>query len=507
MTIIKRCLLVLFVLLSQLPTAHANVHEYFRSIQTNPDALYTFFKAMPKGGELHYHLAGGASAETMLALVANHNYCLNRRTAIIEKSGKHCDGIPSRTLLNQPDLYNQTIEAWSMERFIPDQQSAHDHFFDAFYKFISVVSNFRPQLLAEIMKHAADQHEHYLEIMILPDDAHSAGFGQLIETTTSLEKKQGILLSNQPFQNNIEFTIEESARILQQARRQLQCEKVNPQEPACQITVKFQYYLLREQPLDHFFAQGLNGFAAASLSPDLVGINLVQAEDDPIALRDYRKQMQIINFLHRAYPSVHIALHAGELTSNLVPPEALNFHIHDAVFVGQAERIGHGVSIKHENERSKLLTYMAQKPVPIEINLSSNETILSISHQQHPLRYYLAHQVPVVLSTDDEGILRTDLTQQYVIAAHRHQLDYSTLKTLNRNTLTYNFLPGPSLWSDPNQGIPVKACSDFNQLACQKFLSSSPKATLQWQLEKALAVFEQQFEFQPAASKNRNLCL
>jgi adenosine deaminase len=59
----------------------------------------------------------------------------------------------------------------------------------------------------------------------------------------------------------------------------------------------------------------------------------------------------------------------------------------------------------------------------------------------HPLHYYLDHQVPVVLSTDDEGILRTDLTREYVRAVMEQQLDYQQLKTITRNAITYSFLP------------------------------------------------------------------
>ncbi|AHE67891.1 adenosine deaminase [Legionella oakridgensis ATCC 33761 = DSM 21215] len=266
-----------------------------------------------------------------------------------------------------------------------------------------------------------------------------------------------------------------------------------PQQPVCNLTVKFQYYILREQPLDQVFAQALNGFIAASQSPDIIAINLVQAEDGIISLRDYRHQMQIINFLHETYPNVHIALHAGELSPKAVSPDALNFHIHDAVFTGKAERIGHGVDIAYENNAEILMNHMAKKPIAVEINLTSNQEILNISGVNHPLRYYLLHQVPVVLSTDDEGILRTDLTRQYVEAVLHHGLDYQTIKTINRNALTYSFLPGNSLWSNANQGIPVKVCLNLNSQACKSFIKDNEKARLQWQLETQLLAFEKQY--------------
>lgn len=37
----------------------ANIQSHFDQIKNDPNALYAFLKSMPKGGELHYHLAGG----------------------------------------------------------------------------------------------------------------------------------------------------------------------------------------------------------------------------------------------------------------------------------------------------------------------------------------------------------------------------------------------------------------------------------------------------------------
>ena len=70
----------------------------------------------------------------------------------------------------------------------------------------------------------------------------------------------------------------------------------------------------------------------------MVGINLVAPEDDPVALRDYRLHMAMIGWLSRQMPDVNIALHAGELTQGLTPPETLRHHIADAVNVAGAKR-------------------------------------------------------------------------------------------------------------------------------------------------------------------------
>jgi adenosine deaminase len=48
--------------------------------------------------------------------------------------------------------------------------------------------------------------------------------------------------------------------------------------------------------------------------------------------------------------------------------------------------------------------------------------------------------VPVVLSTDDAGVLRIDLTNEYFRAARDYGLGYRELKAISRNGLRYSFL-------------------------------------------------------------------
>ena len=470
----------------------ADINSHFAAIKSDPNALYAFFKSMPKGGELHYHLAGGAYPETMLALAASDDYCINPKTLNISKTKTLCDGIKATSISTKPELYNQVIQAWSMKGFTPGHESSQDHFFAGFSKFLPIVFDFRPQLLVEIMKRAANQHELYLEMMILPDNGYSATFAEPASGPIGYSEKRRTLLANKNFRKNISYTVAESKRILLKARQELGCDTL-PQQAVCILTIKFQYYIMREQPLDNVFAQALNGFAAAALSNDIVGVNLVQDEDGITSLRDYREQMRIFKFLHSAYPEVHIALHAGELAPGAVLPAELRFHIHDAIFTGQAARIGHGVSIAYENGAENTLKHMAKASIPVEINLTSNREILNIAGKEHPLNYYLAHHVPVVLSTDDEGMLRTDLTREYVEAVLTHGLDYPTIKTINRNALTYSFLPGKSLWLDPGKHIVVNECHTLTNTTCKQFIKENEKARLQWLLEERLTAFENKF--------------
>lgn len=478
--------------------AQASIQSHFDQIKDNPNALYTFFKSMPKGGELHYHLSGGAYPEIMLELASKNDFCLDTTTSKVSKNTTGCNDMDTKNLLNQPDIYANTVRSWSMKDFVPGKESRHDHFFDSFYKFNAIIEEHQPELVAEVLKVAAQQNEQYMELMILPDNAQSMSFGDLLKSSDSFSQKRALLLANKEFQNNINHTALEAEHILQKAHQELGCE-AHPERKACQIKVKFIYYSLREQALDNLFAQTLNAFesVAQSLKKNgvLVGVNLVQPEDGIISLRDYHQQMQIYQYMHQMYPQVNIALHAGELTQEFGTPADLDYHIHDALFTGQAQRIGHGIDIAYEDHAKETLDYMAKQHKAVEINLISNLKILNISGNQHPLNYYLKHKVPVVLSTDDEGILRTNLSLQYVEAVLKHGLDYKTIKQINRNALTYAFLPGTSIWADANTAQLIQDCQDLNSQSCKQFIKASEKAQLQWNLEQKLNEFENSFSF------------
>jgi adenosine deaminase len=183
-----------------------------------------------------------------------------------------------------------------------------------------------------------------------------------------------------------------------------------------------------------------------------------------------------------------------------VPPEGLRFHIRQAVELGHAERIGHGVDALYEDDAPALLKELAQKHTMVEINLSSNEGILGISGADHPFPLYRAAHVPVALSTDDEGVSRIDITLEYLRAALDYHLGYQDLKQLARTGMEHDFLPGASLWAtadaftDPAtqcKGQPLGA--DKPTAACKTFLDGSEKAAAQWELEGRFRAFEAKF--------------
>jgi adenosine deaminase len=175
----------------------------------------------------------------------------------------------------------------------------------------------------------------------------------------------------------------------------------------------------------------------------IVGFNLVQPEDSPVPMRDFPLHMSMIDALHPVYPDVPIALHAGELTEGLVPPEGLRFHIRASIEQGHARRIGHGVSVMHEDDAQGLLRIMADRGILVEVALSSNDAILGVRGSRHPLTAYLEAGVPVALVTDDEGVSRTTLSREFQRAVEEHGLDYWTLRRMARASLEHAFVEAP----------------------------------------------------------------
>jgi adenosine deaminase len=181
----------------------------------------------------------------------------------------------------------------------------------------------------------------------------------------------------------------------------------------------------------------------------------------------------------------------------MVPPEGLRFHIREAVELGHAERIGHGVDVLYEDHAPGLLQKMAARHIMVEINLTSNDIILGVKGADHPLSSYRAAHVPVSLSTDDEGVSRIDITHEYVKGAMEQNLSYIDLKQMARASLEHAFLHGENLWAAPDDFAhrkPVCAApitvTRSPGAACAALLKASEKAAEQWELERRFAEFE-----------------
>jgi adenosine deaminase len=464
----------------------ASIEHRFAELKKNPPRLYAFLYKMPKGADLHSHLSGAVYAESFLETAADRHLCVDRAALALLDTSSCRPGQPdAATIRSDNDLRNALIDSFSMRNFVPGKESGHDHFFDTFNKFGALSSG---EFVSEIARRAADQNESYVELMALSGGSvnalgASAGFDGNFEASRQKLEAAGLAKSVANLKDSLN-------RIEQTRIAKLGCRD-HADSAACRVEIGYVYQVLREFPKEQVFAQVLAGFALAASDPRVVAINFVQAEDGYHSMTDYHLHMQMVDFAKKIYPAVHITLHAGELAPGLVPPEGLLFHIREAVELGHAERIGHGVDLMYETDPESLLREMRDRHIDVEINLTSNDGILGVKGDQHPFQTYRRAGVPVSLSTDDEGVNRSDLTEEFVRAVETYNLSWADLKELVRNSIEYSFAPGASYWKDRRYTTVVSACAAGRRTAdCHAYLEKNEKARLGADLEERFAAFE-----------------
>jgi hypothetical protein len=390
------------------------------------------------------------------------------------------------------------IDAWSMRNWKSGDESGHDHFFATFDKF-GLASHTHPaEAIAAATNLAGSDHLLYVEFMHTADSGAAAQLAGKVEWNPDYAKMRDALLAA----GMKDVAAETSKKVAAEdarAREILKCGTPDA-APGCNVTVRYLYQVLRGLRHEIVFAQILLGFELASSDPKFVGLNLVMPEDWYVPIHDFNEHMAMLDYLHSVYPKVHIALHAGELAMGLVPPEDLAFHIRASVEGGHAERIGHGVDVMNEKDPISLLHEMAERNVLVEICLTSNDIILGVSGDDHPLPIYMKYGVPVALATDDEGVSRSDMTHEYLRAVETYHLSYLDLKRMARQSLEHSFLPGASLWTDTKLVFRmVSACAgdtaapEKPSAACEEFLVANERAHEQWKLETEFAKFEKKY--------------
>ncbi len=494
-------------------------------------ALHAFLEKMPKGADLHMHLSGAVYAETFLKDAVDEHLCIDPVAhSLIKNAGQAgsqspstapaCPKgtLPASAAFQDQKLYDALIDAFSMRSFVPsDGVSGHDQFFATFARYGAISHDRTAEWLDEVAVRAARQNEQYLEVMGTPDFtqartlATQLGWPTAVETSSlgdtsaaaqpdgasqvQLSALRDKLLAAGLRENAALDRAEFDGTLAQ--RRQMEHCGTPSAVPACSVEIRILYQVLRSAPPQQVFAQTLLAFEVASTDPNVVGLNFVQPEDAYMAMSEYHRQMLMLDYLHSVYPRVHISLHAGELAEGLVPPAGLRFHIREAVELGHAERIGHGVDVMDESDPKLLLREMADRHIMVEINLTSNAVILGVVPPNHPLPQYRAAHVPVALSTDDEGVSRIDLTHEYVRAATDFGLGYRDLKQMVRTGIAHTFLPGTDLWLKQDYFTRVVAPCANQPLGavtpkadCISFLRENPRAAQEWELERRFRVFE-----------------
>jgi adenosine deaminase len=471
---------------------------------------------MPKGGDLHSHTSGAVTPESLIEWGAMDGACYNKATGVASAGPCAAGTVSMSDALTDQTLYDEMIAAWSIESFMGTLLQQHQHFFDAFGKFGAIQTDARSDdMVAEIRHIAGANKQVYVELM---QGFGSGGIGTMAESkfmmgdtwdeATLLQRRQEII-AEPAFAtaiNTIKTTI---ANTLSGSDSLLKCGTPMA-DVGCNVDVRFMVSANRTRTRAYVFGQWVFAYELAQVVPELVGVNLVSPEENANSLLYYDDSMFALGVLNTfnngdsKRKPVHIALHAGELIPEVLPMSMegqshLTFHIRNAVDIAGAERIGHGSDVLGETAGAgpaDLMATMAQKGVMVEINLTSNDALLGMSGANHPLNPYIKANVPVGLSTDDLGILRIEITDEYVRAVQEHDLGYVAIKKMARTTLEHAFMEGKSLWKtrDDFTAHVDECASDMAgqtpSAACDAFLTANPKARLQWRHEVDIAAFE-----------------
>ena len=424
--------------------AEQQTARYFESIRNSPPLLEAFLREMPKGGDLHNHLSGAVYAESYLQFAIHGGLCIDRKALAFAAAPCDAarDSVPAEVALTNPFLYRVLIDALSMRDFHPYSQpgiseSGEDHFFATFGRFGLVSRAHTGEMLAEVASRAGRQNESYLELTLGLD-----------RTSAQLASKVGWIddfdqMRQKLTEAGIAEAVSEVRKKLDDAEaekdRLLSCDDSGHADPGCKVTIRYIYEVYRGTPKEQVFAEIMSGFALAKADHRYVAVNPVMPEDGYTSMHDYDLHMRMFAYFHKLYPDVHLTEHAGELAAGLVPPSGLRSHIRDAVEIGDAERIGHGVDVMREDRPIELLRQMARKKIAVEICLTSNDLILGVKGDRHPFLIYRKYGVPVVIATDDEGVSRSEMTHEYLRAVESYGLSYADLKKIVRDSLQYSF--------------------------------------------------------------------
>ena len=483
------CALLLFVLSSSIYASERSTAKYFEKIKTDPVLLRQFLYAFPKGGDLHNHLDGAIYAENMITWAAADGRCVNLQSMAFSLAP--CDPDNNRpsvaSVKNNTDIVNRIIDAFSVRNYKLGSKSGSDQFFSTFAKFFAATFGREGDMLNEVTRRAAKQNTYYLELM------QSWNMGDARASAHQLDQQDTLIDEAAAKTSTLIDSVEAK-------RRELQNCGLADASSACRVQVRYLAQILRSFPRDQVRAQTKLAVRLMQSDHRVVGLNFVAPEHDPTSLKDYHWQMKMIaeETAVLAQDQRNISLHAGELALGLVPPEALGFHVREAVEIAGAKRIGHAVDVIHDPEARDLLAHMATNGIAVEINLTSNDVILDVSGDEHPFELFRSFDVPLTISTDDEGVSRIDLTHEYQRAVETYDLSYQDLKQLARNALQYSFLEGQSLFLEGQLNSISPQCQsslgkDKNpDSVCQEFLTANTKAAAQRDLEIKINTFENQ---------------
>jgi adenosine deaminase len=397
----------------------ARINSWFEDCKSSEQELIAFLHKMPKGADLHNHPSGAVDAEDVIRLASEQGLYYdreNRRFSAEVPEGPYWSPAdftdPTQTQINQ--AYSEVMNVLTMRTVDGeanrdgDGRIGHDHFFN-YFTATAAVNIPKDMMLEKLIREAVSQRIGYLELM-----------------TT--------------------YTAPEDVQRVEELKEKVLAEAALEGE-AWHLEINYIASLVRTLSLEEFESQ-LAWATERYYTPGLniVGITILAPEDNPIALRDYDAQMDLINAAYEKSMTEHpenplrFTLHAGELTLENAPYSVLSTRLSDTLDRGHAVRVDHGTAIGWDNKVYELLARMREENVGVTVCLTSNMGILDGDDFHSQFTLYHDYGVPVSLGTDDEGVERTNLTAEYAKAAQWFDLGYEDLKELARNGIRISLL-------------------------------------------------------------------
>jgi adenosine deaminase len=128
---------------------------------------------------------------------------------------------------------------------------------------------------------------------------------------------------------------------------------------------------------------------------------------------------------------LHTTAHAGEAAGVGC--------IWGAIRALHVERIGHGV---RAGEDEKLLDYLAEKQLPLELcPLSNVRTGVVKSIDEHPVRTLFERDLFITINTDDPKMFGNSLAEEYRLLEQRLGFSRQDLRTLILNGISASWMP------------------------------------------------------------------
>ena len=338
--------------------------------------------------------------------------------------------------------WRELLQRWSSKDFNnhgamqppPDRQ-----FFQTFGYFGPVSNNNFHEGLVELKNRAIAENVGYIETMFKsPDSVSDEEFDKRAWDSARDDAEVRAAAGHGAPEARREPGLQGVRRRLRQDGRRCGAAGIDDEN----FTMRYQTYVVRLLSPSRVFSSMLAAFESAARGGKIVGVNIVGQESQMVSMRDYTLHMQMFRFLKKVYPKVNVAMHAGELALGDVPPEDLKYHIDQALNVAGAQRIGHGIDLAHETNAVGILKTMREKDIPVEINLTSNAFIEGVQGENHPITLYRKYGVPYVISTDDAGVTRHNLANEYVLFASRYKPSYAEVKKASYNSIRYSLPAG-----------------------------------------------------------------